>query len=325
MSSFRAILSGVNVLAESDLLVTYGGPGLDDGRMEARQLAGAILALADLFQEAGELIEPNAPPISVEIQATDRGSFMIQMVLVQPDIVDAAVQLFNSEPATALLNLRTLIIGGGGTGLFGLLKWARGRRIARQEPASQPPTPGYVSLTMEDGDSAVFPAEVLTLYRSTTIRKKVEEVVAPLKASGVESMKFQASRTTEVTLELGSAEADHFAAREDEPEPIGGIQRMTRVASIASLAFSEGNKWRLHDGNSAFWVSIEDQDFLARVDAGELRFGKGDYLQCEIEVQQTRTADGKLNTENRVTRVLQHIPADRPEQLSVLDDSPDAT
>ena len=75
--------------------------------------------------------------------------------------------------------------------------------------------------------------------------------------------------------------------------------------SIISLAFKEDNKWRLNDGTNAISAGIEDEDFLARVDANMVSFSKGDILVCDVRVVQKQT-DAGLKTEYTVVKVIEH-------------------
>jgi hypothetical protein len=73
---------------------------------------------------------------------------------------------------------------------------------------------------------------------------------------------------------------------------------------LESVAFKDGNKWRVHDGQYPFFAALDDEAFLAEVDAGE-RFGKGDVLTVDLRQVQT-VADGTLKTEYRITKVHEH-------------------
>lgn len=117
-------------------------------------------------------------------------------------------------------------------------------------------------------------AEVLSLYQKLTIRKKTQQVVAPLARAGVESIAFQEERETTVVIE--ASEASAFEAPEVSEVSLGEDQVSEMVVSILSLTFVEGNKWRLSDGERMFNAAIEDQAFIERVDGGIESFCKGD-------------------------------------------------
>jgi hypothetical protein len=73
---------------------------------------------------------------------------------------------------------------------------------------------------------------------------------------------------------------------------------------IESLTFKDDDKWDVHDGVATFHASIEDPEFLAKIDAGE-RFGKGDVLL--VDLRKVQSVDGgKLSTESTIVKVWEH-------------------
>ena len=77
-----------------------------------------------------------------------------------------------------------------------------------------------------------------------------------------------------------------------------------KMLLIESVTFRDQYKWRVHDGQSAFFTAMDDANFLAKVNAGE-RFGKGDVLVVDLQQIQT-VANGTLRTEFRILKVHEH-------------------
>ena len=130
-------VDGYEVAPEEDFAVTYDGPALLDRRMEVRELAPALLALANLFSEANSVVDPNNPPVSLNIKATEPASFDVALTLVQ--VAQNTAGFLASQPVTALANLTTLVLSPHG--LFNLTKWLQGRRpeafrVRRRWPGS---------------------------------------------------------------------------------------------------------------------------------------------------------------------------------------------
>ena len=90
--------------------------------------------------------------------------------------------------------------------------------------------------------------------------------------------------------------------------------------SIISLAFKEDNKWRLNDGNNQISATINDEDFIRRVDRDQVSFSKGDILVCDVHVTQ-KEIKGTLKTEYVVERVVEHKRAARQLPLLIEDSS----
>jgi hypothetical protein len=287
------------VLAESAFGVVYDGPAVDTGQMAVRDLAPALLALGDLFAEASVLVHPQGKPVGLSIKATTEGSFVIHLVLEAEHAWDHFVDLFSSNSVTALVNLTEVVIGS--MGLFQLIRMLRGRQIKEQLEA---PTAGHIELTLDDGETLEIPARVLDLYKSLDARKNAQQVVAPLAGHGIDRIEF--TNRDEVTVSMDKADAPAFQVHDVESIPLSEEQ-LQMFVSISSVAFTDGNKWRLNDGERTFFAAIEDEDFLKRVNDGSEFFRKGDMLRAHIRLVQSQGEDG-LHTEYAVTEVIEHIP-----------------
>lgn len=77
------------------------------------------------------------------------------------------------------------------------------------------------------------------------------------------------------------------------------------VLQIESLTFKEGNKWRVNDGRGSFYATIEDETFLAKIEAGE-RFSKGDVLIADMRQEQVVEEGDTLKTIHTITCVHEH-------------------
>jgi hypothetical protein len=103
------------------------------------------------------------------------------------------------------------------------------------------------------------------LYQDLAVRSAAQKVVAdPLRREGIET--FEVKENKQPLLTVQKNEADYFEKPEIPPETL--VETTRRAAfSIISLAFKEDNKWRLFDGNTQISALIEDESFLARVNA----------------------------------------------------------
>lgn len=320
----------MTVMAETTFGVTYQGPALADGRMPVRDLAPALLALGELFTEASTILYPDRPPVALDIHATREGSFEVDLILKAIEGAwDTTEQLFGGDGATALVNLKELVLGGGTVGLIELIKWLRGRRIASAEPVvvdDDAPDPGHVRVSVsEDGETSLeVPSEVLRLHGSVTVRCNAKEVVRPVEREGVE--RFEATSDRQVTVSVGKADLPAFDAIEppEDEEELQDSERPTTV-QIVAIAWNEGNKWRFSEGaaDSSFYATIEDQAFWDGIDNGAEAFRKGDLLKCRLRTIQ-RKVDDRLEVEYQIIEVYEHIEVTqvRGEQLNI-DSAPD--
>jgi len=93
------------------------------------------------------------------------------------------------------------------------------------------------------------------------------------------------------------------------------VNTIKTVVTIEAAAFKENVKWKVKIGeqNSVF-VSIEDQEFLEKINNGTELFGKGDVLYVDMESTQILSM-GKINVQYTIKKVHEHKRS--AEQLSL--------
>jgi hypothetical protein len=311
-------------MAQLTFSLAYGGPAVDDGTMDVRTLAPSLIALADLFRTANATLNRDSPSVTLEINATSRGSFEVHLLLSQPDLLAQAVSLFSGQQATALANLYGIVVGFGGAvkgvggllGLLGFIQLLRHRGIVKRESVDV----GSIRVEFPDGTTLIVPADVLTLYDSLSIRRDAEAVVAPLNTRGVDSMELR--RTSEqVSVRIEKDDVPSFEA----PESLSTVPLYDTVTEqnvlLASVNFQEGGSWRFSDGNQIFWAEVSDQEFMSRVASSDEAFRSGDRLFVRMRVRQEEAADGGLKTTRTIEEVIQHIPRTQHTQLRLDSDT----
>jgi len=285
--------------------ITYDGPALAASTMDVRDLAPALLAVGDALDAATRALCGDRVKAQINVRASFKtGSFGIDLSLAT-DWVLKMRDIFASDSAAAIANGAGILgalgmIGAGGTrGLIAVIKWLRGRRIERVEAID-----GRFVIHVE-GDRLEVEQAVISLLRDLTVRRALDKMLAPLDQEGIDT--FACGSDAEIVATIGRAERSWFHAPDPEEDLLVDDERKM-VFSIISLAFREDNKWRLYDGAATIHAIISDTDFLARVDANQEIFAKGDVLICRVRVRQWQTISG-ARTEYEVTEVLEHRQA----------------
>lgn len=101
---------------------------------------------------------------------------------------------------------------------------------------------------------------------------------------------------------------------EDAASQIFESERMC-IVSVSSVNFEKDLKWRFSTDTIKFSARILDEDFLSKVEKGEIAFSKGVSLKITLKEVQTLDKTGTTKTEYEVLRVHEIIT--RPEQLSL--------
>ena len=299
-------------MSQTTFSIAYDGPALRDGTMDVRELAPALLAVGQLFDASNSVLNGADIRVAVNVKATDEGSFEVFLEIVQtvPQII---LEFIKGEHVTTALRLRELVLIGGGTtlGLLALVRRLRGKTPARLERVST----DHVRITLED-ESFEVPIELLRLYRDTAVRTALENLIDPLKQEGIDTFRTSNGDDSQTVTD---DEVRFFQSPAIESNVI--IEETTRAAfSVVSVTFKEGNKWRLNDGNSDITVSINDDDFIRRVQNRTVSFTSGDMLICDVRRTQTVVGD-RLRTDHVVERVIDHLPGGRQTELEFDDET----
>ena len=276
--------------------VTYSGAAVQDGTMDVRELAPALLALGKLCEESNRVLNQSSVAISVKVSADfQSGSFIVDLELVQ-SLLEQARSLFQDSEFTDAKQLCKLIFGGGG--LIGVLRWLRGRQPTIKT--------GEKGTTIVAGDVHLHVDKlVIPLLEDPSVREQASKMVQPLEKDGIEEVRFSQKESEETV----SREEVHYFRAPDAPEErmISEISSQFEFA-ITSLSFKEGNKWRLSDGEMERHVLITDQEFLEKIERNQVSFSKGDRLRVELITRQLDVL-GTLRTEYKARRILHHQPA----------------
>src|SRR4029077_3819337 len=108
-------------MSTSQFTLSYDGDALNNGQMDVRELAPALLAAGDLLSEANRQVNQDRVTLSVNVQSGfEKGSFDINLVTNQGALSQLA-SLVTGEHIVVASALVMLIFGG--RGFLDLLKW----------------------------------------------------------------------------------------------------------------------------------------------------------------------------------------------------------
>ena len=278
--------------------------------MDPRELAPALLAMADLLESAARVLYGDKAKVNINVKSSFKtGSFNVDFVAgVQR--LQVVRNMFVGAEATAIANATAILMALGvieNKGLFPLLKWLRNRPITRIESIARGNAPAPQVRIYVGNEFYEVEVNTVDLLRDVAVRKATEQVLAPLDKPGIDT--FTLGQGSSVNVVVRDTERHSFVA--PAPEELLIIDDVRDMAfSIVSLAFKEDNKWRLSDGSSTISATISDAEFLHAVNNDLESFSKGDSLVCRVWVRQWQTSNG-TRTEYEAIKVAKHLRAAR--------------
>ncbi|AVO39008.1 hypothetical protein [Pukyongiella litopenaei] len=299
--------------------IGFDGPSVDNGEIDVADLAPSLLALGEFFEAANRALNNDRADVKLKIRATEKGSFVallsldvsyisdiLDFVAAHPDRVTAANQLLD-------LIIKGGTVVGGTVGFFKALKWLNGKKpeqVTRNDD-------GTTTLT-KDGTTIVVDQRTIVLLEDYPTREATEKFVkTSFKPQGIQKVILDEANGSKDEPDLTLTKADVSSAIVPEPtkdEITETTVEREALLKIVSAQFEEGYLWRFTDGTNTFTASMEDADFVKRLDNSEVVLSKNDTLRCAI-VEKQQLAGSHLKTETTITEVKEHISGARQLRL----------
>lgn len=288
--------------------VGYDGPALESNEMDVRELAPALLAVADLLQEANRVINGDRAQVSVNIKgAFKSGSFIIDFVANQR-FIDQMMQMFTQDNIRTAKDLVEMLFGGGAfVGLVKLILWLKNRKPQKVKELKN----GKVRFVLEgEGQGIEVVREVANLYRDVSVRRALDSATRPLIREGINRLYTVDADTPDKITSIEKTDRDYFALpnEKDMESPDIEDQTITTHLQFVNLCFQEGGKSKFKSGDEIYFATIADKDFVQKMEESRVAFSKGDILHVRMHIRKWETPDG-LKSEYTITKVLEHRPA----------------
>lgn len=293
--------------------IIYDGPALENNEMDVRDLAPALIALSDLFDEANKVLNEGRVELSTHVKASFKtGCFGIELGVVQ-GFASSIKGLFQADPITSAATLVTLagfgvcVAKNLGQGLLSFIKWLKGRDIQEIVLLGNDRVKVIV-----DGDSYETEKKIIDLYRNERIRKSLEAAIyKPLQKDGIDSFGCVEKMPPPggAFFSISKEESKSFKMTEPEDELLEENEYVTHIHAL-NIAFQDDNKWKFYDGSNKFFAEMKDLNFIERIQNNEIAFRKDDILKVKILMKQKLTGTG-LKPEYQILEVLEHRNAHR--------------
>jgi len=278
------------------MMLRYAGPTVDDGRMDVYDVAANMTAFSEYVVVAAHAVYGDQVEVRAEVTAFTHGSFGTDLLF---HLAGAGAAIWSVSPD--LGGLLTTVKES--LGLFRFLKGEPPAAVTHVDHRT-------AHVTNNNGQFTVVQIESLTVALDPKAGIAAEQFVGKaLSRAGVDCVAISSSVDELVAVERGEA---HFFKRLSADQTVTDAV-VEMALTIEMPGFREGLKWRFSDGDRTFAATVDDPEFLARVDAGEA-FRKGDTLLCDVRVVQTQAVGGGLTVDRTIIRVRRHsIRPDQPD------------
>ncbi|QOJ36144.1 MAG: hypothetical protein HRU82_14880 [Nitrospira sp.] len=297
-------------MSTAQIEIAYVGDAVEAGIMEIGDLAPALLSFEALFKEANFILNADRAYVTVIVRSDfKKGSFGIYLELVQHvvgQILSVAGDLKQAAEIAQLLGLF------GGDGLLKFLKWLKGRTPSTVTKLENGTVKVDLSGSTISNSTIIIKPDVYALYSAYGVRRHFNGVVKPLQRQGIERLEMRKGKET---VESISKEESSLLATPTPTENIVHEGDHVAVFQVVRVSFKERYKWTLSDGERNFNVAVHDDDFVKKVEEGQLSFRKGDSLKVHVQTVSRRTDHKGIVTEYKILKVIEVIK--QPPQLNL--------
>lgn len=284
------------------ITVAYCGAAVDNGTMDVRDLAPALLAFSDFITGANQVLNDDGSQISVRVNADfHQGSFEIHLAVIKT-LAQQMQDLWNASGVDAgeILALLGLCVATDKQGLIDLIKEIGGRVVkAIVESKEQP---GKTIFYIEGDHNVVLAdSKVAKLYKDTGTMKNIGKVLSPLQQDGIDAFEIrEKGANLQGAKRITKEDGRYFETEEDSP--VTYVTAQSVWVKVLSVSF-EDLKWKLLSGEQKIFAAMNDEDFQRRMDKHQVWFGKDDKLKVLLETTQELNKRGDIINQYAILKV----------------------
>ncbi len=290
MSEFDAFLEE-NVVEK--LVVKYDGVALANHKIDLDVLTESLNGLNNLLKEVNIVVNGTSENFNVDVEPFREGSFEYLIDVIQNPTQYLDVLSIIGLGATGAL--------AAGNTLIDIIRSINGRQIRRITLTAD----GDCKIILEDGFEIIAPSYFRPLLSSPTIRKSLSKIIHnPLQKEGYESFKITTPQGVEL-VNVSENEIEPFRYRRVPVEQTFSEQTLEDVPiTFLTIHKDKNTGWRANYEDETVNVSIEDTEFLQRVQTGLEPGIFGDVYYVDLLIRENLNSLDKAYIVGRVNAIL---------------------
>ena len=271
-------------------------------QIDANTLINALVHYSCIIQTANKVYGNGTKDVSVQINALEKGSFIIDLSIAAKS---ALSNLFSSDNISYLSGLIT-ILGG----VFGGYKALKGR------PAKTDDEKNIITNIVHN---ETIKNTVINVYNQPLVRDAISKTFKTIDddvcVEGMSLITGENDRVDFTRDEFSDMIYDDFDKESEMPGQRVVIDKDAKLV-IMKLSFEKGATWTFNYKGFKINVPVKDNVLMKLIDNGE-RFGKGDSIRVTLAIAQQYNPEYKVyeNKTFRIEEFHEHIVAPSEQQL----------
>lgn len=258
-------------------------------QIDANTLINTLIHYSTVINVTNDMIGDGSRKVNIKINALEKGSFVINIELVESFVKT----LFSDNTMSYLADLTAVV--GGVYALYALLKG----KPAKEE----------TNINIEN-KSITVNKTTINIYNNKTVREAISKSIETVNEDpAVESVEIGNNKGEFVNFkreDFADLVYDDFSNEDQEPEEKRLIVDAT--LGIIKLSFERGKTWEFMYNGFKISIVVKDDDLMKHIDSGA-RFAKGDSIKVKLEIVQKYNPNYMAyeNKSYRIVEFKEHI------------------
>ena len=267
--------------------------------IDANTLVNILVHYQAVVTEANRQFGGGAREVSIQVNAIEKGSFIIDISVVQ----NIMQQLFSKDTVEYLAGL-TAIVGG----VYALYKTFKGRPVKSKEDVAVAENTVKIDIK---GNVGINIKNITNVYNQPIVREAISKSVETADEDpNVEGFTVSKDKGTPSTTFKRDEFKDYIYNDFDTEDDIPDERTFDETATltIVGLNFERGSRWQFMYKGFKINIVVKDDALMNKIDEGE-RFGKGDAIRVKLRIVQRYNKDYKAyeNKSFKIVEFYEHV------------------